>query len=209
MDPVYGITKYDKSHYNGVLFLMREAHKANNSEKQPAIDKGNKDWLERVIHYHYNHHTPMDVDDNPTAISRYGNRFAEILEQLPVEDKNLESIAYANINPDGGASSMSPEYRKIVASEELFKARMDKIFSRIPKEDTKYIITCREAFEALSPSDIQEDKGLKYRNGTTGRAGKVAGHIICLEMIKHPCISPALETGFRIDIDWSGKPLGE
>ena len=57
MDPVYGITKYDKSHYNGVLFLMREAHKADNSEKQPAIDKGNKDWLERVIHYHYNHHT--------------------------------------------------------------------------------------------------------------------------------------------------------
>lgn len=208
MDPVYGITKYDKSHYNGVLFLMREAHKADNSEKQSAIDKGNKDWLERVIHYHYNHHTPLDVKDNPTAISRYGNRFAEILEQLPVEDNNLESIAYANINPAGGGKTKGKEYNDRL--KQLDK-RIADIFSVISEEDTQFIILCRDAFDMLlSPSKIQEGPGLKYRNNKIGRAGKKTdGHIIYLEMIKHPCISPTLEKNVRIDLDWTEKPSGE
>ena len=206
LQEVYGISRYEKSKYNGVLFLMREAHKGKENMSLSDIEQGNKEWLCRVIHYHDDHNTHLNDDDIPSLISRYGNRFAEILKVLPIEDKSLENIAYVNINPYGGGSSASQKYSADLRSSEKFETRMAEIFSRIPMEDTKFIITCKDVFDKLlSIDEIQKDKeGLKYKNGLVGRVGKKANeHIIYLEMKEHPCRSHAFDTGCMINLDWA------
>ena len=64
--------------------------------------------------------------------------------------------------------------------------------------------TLKDAFDALHLSEIQKNKGLKYKNGKIGRgrAGKKADEdIIYLEMKIHPCRSPVFEKNYTLDLD--------
>ena len=176
-----GVTWYNPSSYNGVLILLREPHKNMNEIETEDVVCGNRKWLARVLF------APKDRFEN-----RYHNRIIEMLDALPDINHRPEQIAYANLNTKGGGAVSSKGYREILNNPVKRQQELDRIFSCVSKKETKYIITCKDIFNALSdPKKIKKDNGFQYTNNLVSRSGEIDG-IITIEMLKHPCISPAV-----------------
>ena len=115
-----------------------------------------------------------------------------MLDALPNIEHCPEQIAYANLNIIGGGATSSKNYWDILNNPEKIQQEINRIFSCVSKEKTQYIITCKEIFEALSGlNTIRENTGFQYTNNKITRSGKMDG-IMLIEMLKHPCISPAV-----------------
>ena len=183
-----GVTWYNPSSYNGVLILLREPHIDKNEIEPEKVILGNWKWLTSVIFA-------------PTGRfeKRYHNRIIEMLGALPNIEHCPEQIAYANLNIRGGGATSSKNYWDILNNPEKRQQEMNRIFSCVSKEKTRYIITCKEIFEALSDFEtIRENAGFQYTNNSITRSGKMDG-IILIEMLKHPCISPAVVGAISMD----------
>lgn len=177
-----GVTWYNPSSYNGVLFLLREPHIDKNETEPENVILGNWEWFTRVIF------APTDRFEK-----RYQNRIIEMLNALPNIEHHPEQIAFANLNIKGGGSTSSKNYWEILNNPEKRQIELDRIFSCVSKEKTQYIITCKEIFEAMSDlKTIKEKNGFQYTNNNISRTGKM-DRIVLIEMLKHPCISPAVK----------------
>ena len=181
------VTWYNPQAFNGVLFLMREPNNESNDTDPVKITEGNWKWFSSLLKP-----TAKDRDETKGKKTRYHNRFEEMLNALPIADKNLEHVAYANLHIYGGGKANSKEYQEILNDKDKRTKEMKRIYQCIPQDKIQYIITCRDIFDRLSDQDtIKCGTGFTYEK-CVSRTGKTDG-IVLIEMIKHPCISPKIK----------------
>lgn len=153
---------FPNGNYNGVLIVLREPHKKNGETAEEAV-LGNRIWFEKVL------------SDQPMGnmISQYRNRFKEMLKIC--NENSLSSIAFTNINPEGGGQNASNKYWK------MNKAPI--INDIIETAQPKVVFLLRELFEVIT-NDEPTKEGIHYHSGKTLRMAEIKG--IRLYEIYHP-----------------------
>lgn len=160
---------YPKTDFNGVLIILREPHIMLGETPEEAF-LGNRRWFENVI------------SDKPmtSLMTKYKNRFGEMLRHC--NKQGLSSVAFTNINLDGGGKTASPKYWKTDKTPILHDI-IDSVKPTI-------VFTTRELFNIIS-KDVTTQSGIKYRHGKELRSVK-AQDILYFEIF-HPCYPRKIE----------------
>ncbi|MGI6654315.1 MAG: hypothetical protein ACOX55_09420 [Christensenellales bacterium] len=154
---------YPEKEFNGVLIILREPHIMDGESPKEAFI-GNRRWFEHVI------------SEKPTTglMTRYRNRFGEMLRYC--HKNNLSSVAFTNINLDGGGKTASSKYWGMEKAPIL-----NDIIAAVKPE---IVFMTRELFNIVS-KDIQTQNGITYENGKVLRSIKIRETVFY--EIYHPC----------------------
>lgn len=139
------------TNFNGVLFLLKEPHRDKNDNPQSE-----NVWPERLLNDDMIHGTKYDRG----AVTKFRNRFREMLPYVNLSADELKNCAFFNVNPLGGGSVVSETYMKI---DKGYTAKI--IISDV---NPKFIFTCSDIYSELKkeyfilPSD--EIVGIRYAN---------------------------------------------
>ena len=160
---------YPKTEYNGVLIILREPHIKDGTSPEESF-LGNRRWFENLIN---------DKSING-RMTRYKNRFNEMLSLC--NKTCLSSVAFTNINVDGGGKTASPKYWK-----------MDKVpilNDIIATVKPSIVFTTKELFNIVS-KDTETQSGIEYNDGKVLRSVKIQETVYY--EIDHPCYSKRIK----------------
>ncbi len=191
---------YHKNNFNGVLILMREPHISQKDKGQPVeeIERKSHEWITKVLNQSFTEADFAECKDEKErrsargAITKYYNRFCELLTLIGKSAETLPQIAYTNLHKEGGGATVDESYKAILNKFNFceFKEMIK------PISNLEYILTCGDIFEKLQsilPSNGCPDcsnLGLKYPSGRK-RAMKYEN--VTIYEIAHPSRSPKLE----------------
>lgn len=186
---------YQEKSYNGVLFLLREPHVAEEDKDKTVeeITKKSDEWVGKMLNKTFTEADWKDKKDakvSKASATKYRNRFIEILSAIGINEKELPHIAYDNIYKQGGGSTQSKGYKEALKKYE--KANFDDLLENLSYK-TNYVFTCRDIYSKLkSVLEITEETdGLRYNNSehpfkaftyTDSKANKLT-----VFEIFHPC----------------------
>lgn len=154
---------YPKAEFNGVLIILREPHIKHGETPEEAF-LGNRRWFEHII------------SDRPmtSLMTRYKNRFCEMLRYC--NKQGLSSVAFTNVNLDGGGKTASPKYWRTDK-----KPVLNDIISSV-KPST--VLLPRELFNIVS-YNLTTQSGIEYEHGKVLRSIKIQ-EVLYFEIF-HPC----------------------
>lgn len=180
--------------YNGVLILLREPNDPQ-KKKKPEYLRDNALWFRDVIAGKCLSDEWKDSAYRNRAISRYGNRFREMLKAIDsTETLRLESVVFGNINIEGGGDFVGVNYGKTDKAK-----RLEDILRALSTcgYTTRHAFVCLDLFQLIikeKDTDLLKNEGFIYSNGK--RMSKaVRGEIVYYEML-HPSRSPRIMYDF-------------
>lgn len=166
-----------ETEFNGILFLLKEPN-------DPSVKEF---WFKKVVNdmdcTYYN-----TLEEGKSTATRFKNNFEKCLKQIENTVKyNLNDSAYMNLRPDGGESTESIKYEKLLKELSNQHERWKIIESLSPK----IIFTCKKNYEKLKTimncenKDI--DSGIKYKNKALRYfESKINGKDCAVYEIYHP-----------------------
>lgn len=161
---------------NGVLIVLREAHKDNENVTVEENLDGNCKWIQSVL----------CSDETGNQKGRYRNRFFEMLEAVGKDKTDLPSVTFTNINNKGGGSCKSDSYDSLDKVEIL-----DEILDLIKP---KIVFLPHDVFydKIKHHSNVELQHGLMYKN-CEKELGKVTIDGVVFYEIYHPSYSKIID----------------
>ena len=168
------ISYFPEKDYNGVLILLREPNDPNSPEK--LVMEHNQSWI----------HMVLATNEKGRSVSRYRNRFAEMLQYVGLNpETELSHIAYANIKQTGGGASSDDEYWNLSSEEK--KARFALIQTQV---NPQIVFTVYDIFNSITEGTTVTRNGIQYKRRKNPKRKAIDKNGIIYYEILHPSWSP-------------------